>query len=131
MRIVRILFLASIPFVSIIIIFGDDLFAFIFGEEWRRSGEILVMLLPIAVANFCVNCVSQMYIYERNRTGLVWQGAFMTVTTASMVIGGMLDNLALGVWAYSILGAIMYVLHLAFTLRFGGGGLLSLVSRKL
>jgi O-antigen/teichoic acid export membrane protein len=128
-QIVRTLFLVSVPFIGVLIWFGDDLFAFVFGENWRRSGEIIVMLLPIVVANFCVNCVSQMYIYERNRTGLVWQGAFMLVTTTSILVGGLLDNLELGVWAYSISGALMYVLHLALTLNFTGGSLLSLVRR--
>ena len=130
-KIVRTLFLISVPFAVVVILFGDSLFAFVFGEKWRPSGDILVMLLPIVVANLCVNSVSLMYVYDRNRAGLVWQAAFMTVTTTSIAVGGMLNNFTLGVWAYSISGAIMYVIHLALTLRFGGGGLRSLISRKI
>ena len=127
---VRALFLAALPFIYVLVVFGGDIFALIFGEEWRRSGELIVMLLPMLVANFCVNCVSQMYIYERNKTGLIWQGAFMAVTALSILAGGLLGDLELGVWAYSISGAIMYVLHLALTLHFTGGSLLALVRRR-
>ncbi len=54
------LFLLSIVPFTIILFFGGDLFAFVFGSNWRVSGEYAQILVPYLFLNFIFSPISSM-----------------------------------------------------------------------
>ncbi len=68
----RKLFLISFPFFLILYFIVEDLFAFVFGEEWRVAGVYAKLLIPF----FCISFVSSplaitLTIYERQKSSFV------------------------------------------------------------
>lgn len=74
--------LAGVPF-AVVLAFAPDLFAWVFGAEWRTAGEIARILLPWMLLNFVTSPLSQLpLIVGRQPTAL----AFGIVYQASMVL---------------------------------------------
>lgn len=57
--VMTLLLLSIIPF-TIIFLFGDDLFAVVFGEKWRLSGEYAEILVPYLFLNFLISPISSL-----------------------------------------------------------------------
>jgi O-antigen/teichoic acid export membrane protein len=51
--------LSLIPF-TVLLGFGDDLFAFLLGEDWRFSGEIAQIIAPFLAFNFILSPISSL-----------------------------------------------------------------------
>lgn len=52
--------LTALPVFTILMIWGGDLFAFVFGDHWREAGEYAAILSPWLFFNFIVSPVSQL-----------------------------------------------------------------------
>ena len=80
-----ILFLICLPAVPILFFWGDNLFAFVFGEEWGQAG-IYAGYLVIAVAiRFAVSPLSAVLVLEENiKTGVVWQVFYLCTITPTL-----------------------------------------------
>lgn len=66
---IRTSLLFSFPFIAVILFFGPDLFGWYLSEEWRKSGEYAVMMIPILFTMFFVSPVSGIPILlNRQRT---------------------------------------------------------------
>jgi len=65
------LLIISIPSFGILFFIVEDLFAFVFGEEWRIAGVYAKIVIPF----FCINFISSplaisMSIFEKQKSGL-------------------------------------------------------------
>jgi O-antigen/teichoic acid export membrane protein len=125
-RWVRGLTLVSLLGAVPVVLWAEPVFEWLFGAGWGEAGRVVVLLLPIALAQFCVRAVSRMFVYRKNHVGLVWQVAFSAGAVLTMVLGGLSGSPDRALIAYAWFGAVMYLLHLALTLRYAGGSLLSL-----
>jgi len=56
------LILVAMPIFITLYIFAPDLFAFVFGEEWRVAGEYSKILVPYLFMNFILSPISQLPI---------------------------------------------------------------------
>lgn len=77
------LLLSLIPF-GIVFFFGSDLFAFVFGETWRESGEYAEIMTPWFMINFIASPISSLpLILKRQRSffGLALIGSLMMILT--------------------------------------------------
>ncbi len=62
----------GIPFFTILFFIVEDLFAFIFGEEWRVSGEYAKILMPFFMMNFISSPLAiSMSIFEKQKKALL------------------------------------------------------------
>lgn len=120
-KVAQLSLLATIPVILLAAFYGRDVFAVVFGDSWEGAYDYLQTLLPAAVAAFCTVAVSRMYIYGRNRIGLIWQVAFAISSIASMLIGGLVGDVTVGLWLYSAASVILYAVHLSLTITFAGG----------
>lgn len=79
------LFLIYLPAVPVLFIWGDDLFGFIFGEEWRQAG-IYSGYLVIAVAiQFSVSPLSTVMSLGNNiRMGTAWKILYVCTITSTL-----------------------------------------------
>jgi O-antigen/teichoic acid export membrane protein len=64
----------GIPSFGILYFIVEDLFAFVFGEEWRVAGEYAKIIMPLFFIRFIVSTVSILNIvFEKNLNGLYIQ----------------------------------------------------------
>lgn len=82
-----ILFSMMIPFVGLIWIYGEDLFAFIFGEAWREAGSMASVLVLAVAIRFAVSPLSVVLALDQNiKLGVLWQFIYLVTITATLFI---------------------------------------------
>lgn len=69
-----VLALAALSFVPFLVlfIFSGELFAFVFGEEWRASGEIAKYLIPWFYVNLIVSPISHLPVLLNKQRSYFW-----------------------------------------------------------
>jgi O-antigen/teichoic acid export membrane protein len=68
---VKKLIIIGLPFFAILFFIVEDLFAFVFGEEWRIAGEYSKILIPLFLIQFIGATVSTINtIFEKQKIGL-------------------------------------------------------------
>lgn len=106
-----VLFLLIFPMVVVMWFWGDILFAFIFGEEWRMAGEIAA-LLSIAVAfRFPVSSISSVLILDATlKVGTLWQALYLITLTTILLLFGVnsFDNFVCFFVIHEVLLSIIY-----------------------
>ena len=70
----RNLFLFSIVPFGILFFIGDELFAFVFGENWRQAGEYSQIMAPWLLLNFVVSPITQLPIVVGKLKSFFWIG---------------------------------------------------------
>ena len=100
-------------------VFGEELFAFAFGESWRQAGRIAVWLLPLFALRFVASPLSYMfYIAEKQHLDMIWQIALLTMTLATLFVFQENEpTLKAYAWGYSAL----YVVYLVMSYRLSLG----------
>jgi len=81
--------LSILPF-AILFLWGDEIFAFVFGEPWRRAGEFSQIMAPWLMVNFIISPLSQV------PTILKKQGTFFAISlvgTISLILCLTIPNL--------------------------------------
>ena len=107
-RIYRNLFLIGLPVFLVLFIFAIPIFTFIFGEEWKTSGEIAQILMPWLFLNFLANPVSSIaIIMNRQREAMFITFVDITIKVIAIVIGGLANDYKL---AFIIMSAATSVL---------------------
>ncbi len=105
-------FIATIPFI-IIIIFGPDLFSFLFGSEWVDSGYFARYLAIFFLLRFCVSPLSfTLIIANRQNYNFYWQIFLFINTTLGMICGYLLSSDTISIIAYSLIYSTMYLFYL-------------------
>ena len=79
------------PFIALAFVAGD-LFAFVFGAEWREAGSLAAAMIPLVWVRFLVSPLSTTFlVYERQRQLLLWQIGLL-VATGTCFLGAALDG---------------------------------------
>jgi O-antigen/teichoic acid export membrane protein len=77
----KLLAVATPPF-TVLIVFAPDLFALLFGERWRVSGEYAQLMCPMFYLRFISNPLSLVAIVaQKNFFEFVWQAALLGCLT--------------------------------------------------
>ncbi|UPT77635.1 oligosaccharide flippase family protein [Sulfurovum sp. XGS-02] len=84
---VKKLIMIGLPSFGILFFIVEDLFAFVFGEEWRIAGEYAQIVIPLFFIRFVVSTVSQLNsIFEKNLNGLYIQVILLTTVIGLFLI---------------------------------------------
>ena len=68
----RLLLIGSIPLFTVLYFIIDDVFAIVFGEEWREAGYYAKILIPLFFMNFLRSSLNTVTItYRRQKTQMV------------------------------------------------------------
>ena len=104
----------------IIVALAPALFALVFGEEWRASGEMARWLAPFFVLNFSVSPFSFTAILENaQKKALGLNIIDVLLKLASLYLGFLMNSIAWAIGLYSLVSSVMYLitfywyLHLA------------------
>lgn len=114
-----VLSVASLVVMPVLLWFGSDLFAWVFGEKWRYAGVITVWLLPMFMLRFVASPLSYMfYLAEKQQIDLVWQITLLVMTVSSLLVP---DNHKVALQAYGAGYAMLYVIYLCLSYRLAQG----------
>ena len=70
----RNLFLFSLVPFGLLFFTGEELFAFVFGENWRQAGEFSQIMAPWLMLNFVVSPITQLPIVVNKLKSFFWIG---------------------------------------------------------
>jgi O-antigen/teichoic acid export membrane protein len=116
-KIFLILNFIMIPFVGFIWFFGENLFAFIFGEPWREAGVMASILVFAVAIRFVVSPLSVVLLLDHNiKLGTLWQFIyFITITVTLYIVSSWpLNDFLI---AFVIHEIILYFLYFIFILK--------------
>jgi len=66
-----------------IVLWGEQIFAFVFGEQWRLSGRIAAKLFPMTVVGFAITNVCSIFSATKsNLILLIWQIFYLGLSIA-------------------------------------------------
>lgn len=106
---------------SPLIFWGEELFAFILGEQWRESGRIAKLLVPLSIFCYAAGSVSQVYdVLQKNQAELIWQIFYLIGGLCLIYFGSVhlkLDHFQL-IKLFAFFGAIAYIFMYAVGLWF-------------
>lgn len=99
---------------AIVLLFGPEIVAVVFGEAWRQAGTYLQYLAPAFAAQFVASPLSTTITSTRNnKLGGYWNiGAFCTLCITILMVGPEGDTSAFFFW----IGAIRFANYLAYQL---------------
>jgi len=84
------LFIISIPLFGILYFIVEDLFAFVFGEEWRIAGIYAQIVMPLFFVRFVVSSVTVINsIFEKQKISLCWQLILLLLSVGSLYISSL------------------------------------------
>ena len=86
-KIFLLLTLIIFPFVAIIFVFGEEAFAFVFGESWREAGAMASVLIFSVAIRFVVSPLSMVLVLEHNvKLGVLWQSIYLISITSVLLV---------------------------------------------
>jgi len=89
---------------------GEDLFAIVFGEQWRAAGQFAQWMTPWLYLQFVSSPISVIFfVTENQKQGLVFQSIFLAMRITAIAIGGSLGDLSLTIMLLSAFNAISYL----------------------
>ncbi len=82
----------GLPFFTVLFFTIEDLFAFVFGEEWRITGTYAQIVIPLFFIRFVVAPLTVMnVIFEKNHIGMYWQFSMLAVNVIVIYISSILN----------------------------------------
>jgi len=86
------LLIIALPSFSILFFIVEDLFAFVFGEEWRVAGFYAQIVVPMFFMRFVVSSLSSTYdIFQALKIELVWQVVLLLGSVLIVMISHLMN----------------------------------------
>jgi O-antigen/teichoic acid export membrane protein len=103
----------GIPGFGLIALTAPEVFALVFGEQWRTSGEYARILAPMFLLRFIIGPLSYtLYIAERQRLDLALQVLLLLSTGGSLTLGLLTGSPRAGLIAFSAAYSAIYLVYL-------------------
>jgi len=111
------LFLAYLPALPVLILWGDSIFAFVFGEQWRQAGNYAGYLVIAVAARFAVSPLSSVLALKHNiKKGFLWQVLYLVTITSTLLYFSKF-TLDVFITAFVVHEVVLYCLYLLIILR--------------
>jgi O-antigen/teichoic acid export membrane protein len=100
----------SLPFFLIVALWGDSLFAWFLGEDYRIAGVYGKYLVPYLFFSFITSPVSQIpLIVNKQKKALLLSWVGHTAYLSAIILGGIYGNILLGFTFLSIFASLYYI----------------------
>jgi O-antigen/teichoic acid export membrane protein len=111
--------LGAAPFVVLGLI-APQLFAAVFGEEWRESGSLLQVMVPLFFIQFLTSPVSMTLYSLQKQSVVAWIQAALFVAGLTALVAGyqLFDSLMASVVLYTGVQSVLYFTYLAMVIRY-------------
>lgn len=111
----NLLALVSVPTV-ILILYGREIFSFVFGAEWAKAGEYAAVLAPMLAVRFVVWPTRMMLQTTASQAvTFLWFVVFLIITVAVFVLSGAGNDPMMAIAYYSAAATVMYVIYAMLT----------------
>ena len=106
----KLLLLSMLPF-AVLFGFGDYIFAFVFGENWRFAGEYAQILCPWLVFVFIGSPISSLLmVLDKQKESLIFNLSIFALRLLALVIGGyFMADAKITLMLYSGVGFCLWV----------------------
>ncbi len=116
---VKKLVIIGLPSFGILFFIVEDLFAFIFGEEWRIAGIYAQIVIPLFFIRFISSTVSGILIVFERQKNELYINILLIITSFSLIM--FLDNFNDFLYCFSIIMSIYYSMFLIYYYKISGG----------
>lgn len=119
----------AMPPALVLMVSGPELFTLVFGEEWRKSGELARWMAPWLYMVFITSPLSTLYsIMEKERQGLIFQVVLLATRVAAIMLGAGYGELVIAVILFSFASALCWTGFLVW-IALSTGNTLSMILR--
>lgn len=120
-KVLKSMALIALPVFLVVALFGDDLFAWFLGENYRMAGFYGRYLAPWLFFNFITMPISQIpLIVQKQKTAFLLSVCGHTLYLLAVIIGGLNNNILLGFTLLSIFSSIYYITIIAWFIKISG-----------
>lgn len=113
--------LSLLPLI-VLLLAAPQLFAWIFGEEWRVAGEYARLMAPLYALRFVASPLSYvLYIAQKQSWDLVWQVGLLVSTAAALGLGAVQGDAIFALLLFTIAYGALYVIYLGLSWRAAQG----------
>jgi len=117
----KLLIISVLPF-GVFIFIAPDLFAIVFGENWREAGSYAQILTPMFILQFITSPLSVMFlIAEKQKLDLLWQSGLLVATGAAFLVGYAFKDVVITITLFSAAYTLMYSINGLMTWKFAKG----------
>lgn len=96
-----------------IVFWGETIFVFVLGNDWKVAGTIARVIAPLTVLNYATACVSSVFsVYQKNQILLIWQVFYLLIVLGWILFARSIEIFTL-IRVFALIGATLYAL-LAF-----------------
>ncbi len=115
--------LISVIFVLPVFLFGNEIFAFVFGESWREAGEIASIVSIMVLFQTISSPLSQTVLFANfQNIDLVWQFLRLIMGSFSLVVGYyFFDDYKTALFLFALSFSFLYLLHIYFQFEVAKG----------
>lgn len=111
----------AMPPALLLIVVGPNLFAWIFGPEWREAGVFARLMVPMLYFQFVFSPISPVYIIrDKQEKAVALQVILLVIRCFALVVGAWQSNLRLSVMLFSLGSAIYYLVFLLWVVQISG-----------
>ncbi len=115
------LVLLGLPIFIFIGIIGEEIFYVFFGKGWSEGGFYAQILCLFMLIKFItIPASSLMLIYEKQKYALYLNIATITVSSISLTIGGILNNVYLSFVLFSLSNSLVYAVYGFWLMKHAG-----------
>jgi O-antigen/teichoic acid export membrane protein len=98
------------PVMLVLLIDAPNLFAFVFGENWREAGELARWMAPWLAVVFIASPLSTMFtILEKQKQGMYFQGLVLFVRVIAIAIGVHYESMILAIILFSLFSMVCWM----------------------
>ena len=102
-------------------IFGEDIFIVLLGESWSEAGVYAQILSFYLFSKFITLPSSYlMIVYEKQEYSLYFNIVIIIFSVISLIIGGVLENVYLGLFLFSLLNSLTYLIYGIGFMKYSG-----------
>lgn len=107
--------------IALVAITAPELFAFVFGSEWREAGTYVQWMAPWLIMVFITSPLSNLVsVMERQKHGLIFQLSLFVVRSSAIVLGAVFGGALLAVMLFSLSGFLLWTIFSVWLLWAAG-----------
>ena len=105
----------------LLILLGEQIFTFAFGENWHTAGTYVKILVPWIFLVFLSSPISTLYnVYEKQTVWLIFSILLLGSRVVALVIGGTYGSAEFALALYSFTGIVFWLWNNAYLLGLAG-----------
>ncbi len=111
----KLFYLSIIP-LAILSIFGDHIFAFVFGSKWLVAGEYAMIMTPWIFFNFLTSPISTIVVIkEKQNIGFIFIFLMSLFRLTGLLLGIFyFDDMYITIILFSSISAVSYIMYSSF-----------------